>query len=77
MIMKNDKAISKETDYVPKKHKSYSIDEILASGGTTAFAKKIGKKPENIARKLRELPADAFFSFEEMRDALATLNASK
>ena len=57
--------------------KSYSVDEIIAAGGTTAFANKLGKHPELIGEKLKELPADAFLTEEELIQALKTLRESK
>jgi len=57
--------------------KSYSIDEILAAGGTTAFAKKMGKSAEGLAKALKNLPEDAFLTDEEFEEAMKTLNQSK
>ncbi|MEO6980509.1 MAG: hypothetical protein ABI113_19105 [Mucilaginibacter sp.] len=58
-------------------YKSYSIDEIIAAGGATAFANKLGKNPQNIIINLRKLPKDAFFTEEEANQALETLKATK
>ncbi|WP_299585835.1 hypothetical protein [Mucilaginibacter sp.] len=58
-------------------YKSYSIDEIIAAGGATAFANKLGKNPQNIIKNLKTLPKDAFFTDEEVRQALETLKTSK
>ena len=58
-------------------YKSYSIDEILASGGTTAFATKLGKSPQTIEGRLRDLPEDGFLTKEEVKRALETLSNSK
>ncbi|MFI5139124.1 MAG: hypothetical protein ACHQIM_14975 [Sphingobacteriales bacterium] len=57
--------------------KSYSIDEILAAGGTTAFADKMGKNPQNIVKRLEKLPKDAFLTDEEVETALKMLKESK
>lgn len=57
--------------------KSYSVDEIIAAGGTTAFANKLGKHPELIGEKLKELPEDAFLTEDELIQALKTLKESK
>lgn len=57
--------------------KSYSVDEILAAGGTTAFANKLGKNFDDIEERLKKLPKDAFLTDEEVEEALRTLNASK
>jgi len=59
------------------KIKSYSIDEILAAGGTTAFAEKLGKNPENIENRLKRLPKDAFLTDEDVSNALRMLDESK
>ncbi|SHN35789.1 hypothetical protein [Mucilaginibacter sp. OK098] len=57
--------------------KAYSIDEILAAGGTTAFANKLGKNFGDLAARLKELPEDAFLTDEEVEQALKTLRESK
>lgn len=57
--------------------KSYSVDEILAAGGTTAFAEKLGKNPQDLLRKLEALPKDAFLTEEEVEEALKMLKESK
>ena len=59
------------------KIKSYSIDEIMAAGGTTAFAEKLGKNPENIENRLKRLPKDAFLTDEDVSNALRMLDESK
>jgi hypothetical protein len=58
-------------------YKSYSVDEIIAAGGATAFANKLGKNPQIIITNLRKLPKDAFFTDEEAKQALETLKATK
>jgi len=58
-------------------HKSYSIAEIMAAGGATAFANKMGKSPESIDDRLKALPKDAFLTNEEAIAALKMLNESK
>lgn len=68
----------KEVDLaVFPRYKAYSIKEILAAGGTTAFANKMGKSTERMIKRLEELPVDAFLTEEEFQAAMATLNASK
>jgi hypothetical protein len=57
--------------------KAYSVDEILAGGGTTAFAEKLGKNFENIEHRLKKLPKDAFLTDEEIEEALKMLRESK
>jgi len=58
-------------------HKSYSIAEIMAAGGTTAFANKLGKRPQDIEGRLKKLPDDAFLTDDEVTRALETLNKGK
>ena len=57
--------------------KSYSVEEIIAAGGTTAFANKLGKHPERLVEKLKNLPPDAFLTEEEVECALRMLKESK
>jgi hypothetical protein len=45
--------------------KSYSPEEILAAGGTTAFAIKMGKTPEALVKALKKAPPIEPFSDEE------------
>lgn len=59
------------------KFKTYSVEEILAAGGTTAFANKLGKHPENLAERLKQFPEEAFLTEDEFARALETLNSSK
>ncbi len=71
-IKKSDEAIPSFSNF-----KSYSVAEIMAAGGTTAFANKLGKHPERLVEKLKNLPPDAFLTEEEFALALKTLNESK
>ena len=57
--------------------KSYSVDEIMAAGGTTAFANKLGKHPQNLVDRLKNLPEDAFLTEEEATLALKMLKDNK
>ena len=59
------------------KFKSYSVDEILAAGGATAFAEKLGKNFHNAIEQLEKLPKDPFLTEEEFEEAMKTLNQSK
>jgi hypothetical protein len=68
---------SGETQPSFSSHKSYSIAEIMAAGGATAFANKMGKNPDSIDSRLKELPKDAFLTKEEATLALQRLNESK
>lgn len=76
MNKKDSKIIGDSPSLFPKL-KSYSVDEILAAGGTTAFANKMGKNFKNIEDRLKRLPKDAFLTEEEFAEALKTLNQSK
>jgi len=68
---------SKDAQHSFSNIKSYSIDEVLAAGGTTAFAKKMGKSWGGLLERLKELPQDAFLTEEEFLEAMKTLNQSK
>jgi len=59
------------------KFNAYSVDEILAAGGATAFADKLGKNSRTLLEGLKSLPKDAFLTEEEFQQAIETLNASK
>lgn len=74
-----DKRNSKISGEIPpfSNLKSYSIAEIIAAGGATAFANKMGKSPESISSRLETLPKDAFLTEDEATDALKMLNESK
>jgi len=49
----------------------------MAAGGTTAFANKLGKNPENIIKRLEKLPKEAFLTEEEVETGLRMLKESK
>ncbi|MCR8561931.1 hypothetical protein KXD93_30025 [Mucilaginibacter sp. BJC16-A38] len=72
----NIKATDDQQSSFPK-FKAYSIDEILAAGGATAFANKLGKNFGDLEARLKELPEDAFLTDEEVEQALKTLRESK
>ena len=69
--------ITREERFDFPRFKSYSVDEVLAAGGTTAFAKKLGKDPSKIAERLKKLPKEAFLTDEEVEQAIKTLNEGK
>jgi hypothetical protein len=69
--------LSGETSHPFSGHKSYSIAEIIAAGGATAFANKKGKRPQTIAGQLKKLPEDAFLTTQEAIHALEILNEKK
>lgn len=57
---------SKNKKYNFKPQESYSPEEILAAGGTTAFAHKIGKTYQNMMDSIKKAPKfDVEFSDEE------------
>lgn len=60
-----------------RQHKSYSPEEILAAGGTTAFAIKMGKTPENLIKALEALPPAEPFTDEEWNDLLVQMANDK
>jgi hypothetical protein len=74
---KKDIKISGNTQPLFPKLKSYSIDEIMAAGGTTAFANKMGKSAQALMDRLKEIPKEDFLTEEEVAEALKTLNQSK
>jgi hypothetical protein len=74
---KKDIKISGNTQPLFPKLKSYSIDEIMAAGGTTAFANKMGKSARALMDRLKEIPKEDFLTEEEVAEALKTLNQSK
>ncbi len=62
------KTTSKEKPYFFPKFKSYTAEEILAAGGTTAFAKLTGYDPKRLYR-LKGKP----LSDEDYRKAIKML----
>jgi hypothetical protein len=62
-----------DTQHTHLNVKTYSISEILSSGGTTAFATKMGKKPQNLAERLKDFPKEDFLTEEEANKALDML----
>jgi hypothetical protein len=76
-MSKSDIKASEEKQHSFSRHKSYSIDEIMAAGGATAFANKLGKNLQVLEAKLSKLPADAFLTDEEVKQAIEMLNENK
>jgi hypothetical protein len=66
-----------KTPYMPPIPKSYSVEEILAAGGATAFANKMGKNPENIEKALEALPDEGFLTDEDVKAALEILREKR
>lgn len=75
--MKTGENKTDQTPYTPKRRRSYSIGEVLAAGGATAFAEKMGFSLKGLDKKWASLPPEAFLTDEELKNALETLNASK
>ena len=59
------------------KIKSHAVSEILAAGGTEAFAAKMGQQPQNLAIQLKKLPKEAFLTSDEANLALEVLETNK
>jgi len=66
-----------DTQHPTPRLKSYSVDEIMAAGGTTAFANKVGKNAQSLIDYLKEVPKDAFLTDEDVASALKILSESK
>jgi len=75
--MKTGKNKSAEGIYTPKLPRSYSINEVLAAGGPTAFADKIGLDTKRMFEEIAALHPDAFLTDDEFNAAMATLNSGK
>ncbi|HEY5328077.1 MAG TPA: hypothetical protein VIJ27_13830 [Mucilaginibacter sp.] len=60
-----------------KTHKSYTPEEILAAGGTTAFALKMGKDRDSLIKALENAPKPEPFTDEEWADLMADLARDK
>ena len=69
--------ISKDEQQPFTKLKSYSIDEVLATGGADAFAEKMGKSWQNLIATLKKIPKEDFLTEEEFEQAMKTLKESK
>jgi hypothetical protein len=69
--------------YIPKNqglfktHKSYSPEDILAAGGTTAFAIKMGKDNESFIKALQNAPPIEPFTEEEWADLMEQVARGK
>ena len=60
-----------------KTHTSYSPEEILAAGGTTAFALKMGKNNETLIKALQNAPPIEPFTDEEWADLMEQVAKDK
>lgn len=74
---KKDIDIAKDERVDFPRYKSYSVNEVLAAGGTTAFAEKLGKDPRKIIEELKKLPKESFLTEEEFQAAMETLRRGK
>lgn len=63
--------------YQFRTHKSYSVEEILAAGGTSAFARKMGFSGKKQMEALANHPVEDFLTDEEMEAALKILRENK
>jgi hypothetical protein len=64
---KRNSKISGETQPPFSGHASYSITEIMAAGGATAFANKMGKSPASIENRLKALPKMLFLPARKLQ----------
>lgn len=76
MDKKNIKT-SNEAQHSFPRLKTYSVDEIIAAGGTTAFGNKLGKNAQSLIDYLKTIPKEDLLTEEEVANALKTLNESK
>jgi hypothetical protein len=60
-----------------KTHTSHSPEEILASGGATAFGRKTGKSNETLIKALKNTQPAEPFTVEEWEKIMAQLDAGK
>jgi len=69
--------------YIPKNqslfktHKSYSVEEILAAGGTTAFGRRLGKNNETLIKALQNAAPIEPFTDEEWADLMEQVARDK
>lgn len=72
--MKRDDITSSKTF---RTHQSFSPDEILAVGGTTAFGFKAGKNNETLIAALENCPKPEPFTNEEWNSLIMQLEKDK
>ncbi|MCF2446167.1 hypothetical protein L0657_19575 [Dyadobacter sp. CY345] len=60
-----------------KSHTSYSPEQILASGGATAFGRKTGKSNETLIDSLKNAEPAEPFTAEEWEKLMTQLDATK
>ena len=64
-------------DGVWKTHKSYTPEEVIAAGGTTAFGLKMGKTNETMIEAMKNAPPIEPFSDEEWADLMEQVARDK
>lgn len=70
------KALNTKQPYQFKVHQSYTVEAILAAGGTTAFAHKTGLTGKKQMEALAKIPAITLTD-EEWNEILEILNNDK
>jgi hypothetical protein len=60
-----------------KTHKSYTPEEVLAAGGTTAFGRKRNKNNLTLIKVLQNAPKPEPFTEEEWTDLMSDLEKDK
>ncbi len=60
-----------------KTHKSYTPEEILAAGGTTAFGRKTAKNKLDVIKAIENAPPIEPFTEEEWTDLMGQLAKDK
>lgn len=76
-MKKTDIKAGGETQHSFFNIKTHSIADILAAGGATGFATKMGKKPQNLVARLKDFPKEAFLTDAEAKAALESLSNNK
>ena len=59
------------TENLFREHRSYSPDEVIAAGGTTAFGIKMGKDRDTMLKALENAPKPEPFTEEEWAEMMA------
>ncbi len=72
--MKSNSPVNKSSF---KTHQSFSPQEVLAAGGTTAFGKKTGKNNDSLIKALQSAPAIEPFTEKEWADLLKQMEGDK
>jgi hypothetical protein len=60
-----------------KTHKSYTPEEILSAGGTTAFGLRMGKDRDSLIKALEKAPKPEPFTDEEWVDLMDDLEKDR